>query len=83
MTRATERMTRYVDGVDLGVGDVIDYSAEGFTVVRFGPYDSPLIPITGPGRIAYNHRGEGFAVYDQSPVRVLAAALPVSAVTPK
>jgi hypothetical protein len=57
------------------VGDVLDsFGTEGFQILRFGPLDSPLEPITGPGRIGYNHRGEGMAVHDNYPVRLRVAS---------
>jgi hypothetical protein len=63
----------FVPGADLRVGDVIDYTPQGFVIACFGPYDSPLIPTTGPGRIAYTADGRGMAVYDKHPVRVRTA----------
>ena len=63
-------MSGYVTGSEVRVGDVIDYGRDGWIVVRFAAYDSPLIPVTGPGRIAVNPSGDGFAVYDNHPVRM-------------
>lgn len=63
--------TSYRRGSELVLGDVIDaFGTEGFQIVRWGEYDSPLIPITGPGRIGYNHRGDGMAIYDNHPMRI-------------
>lgn len=61
-------------GQDVTVGDVLDYTSEGFQIVRFGEYNSPLIPITGPGRIAYNYRDDPIVVYDQHFVRLRISA---------
>lgn len=68
--RASRPRSEYRNGAELQVGDVIDYTAEGFQIVRWGEYDSPLIPITGPGRIGYDYQGNGMAIYDNHPVRV-------------
>lgn len=62
---ADQQPTLHIIGADLKVGDVIDYGSGGFAVVGFDA-DSPL----SGGRIAYDYRNEGFAVYDDALVRI-------------
>lgn len=52
---------RHKFGREIVVGDVLAYTPAGFRVARFGPYDPPT---GGPGRIAYNHAGEGMVVFE-------------------
>jgi hypothetical protein len=63
-------VSRYVPGAEVAVGDCIDYTPAGWIVAYFTEYVSPLIPITGPGRIAHRSDGASMAVYDKHPVRL-------------
>lgn len=66
----TTRTTAHKMGRDITVGDVIDSGQDGILIAAFREYDSPLIPITGPGRIGYNASGVEIAVYDNHSMRV-------------
>jgi hypothetical protein len=66
--------TTHKMGRDIEVGDVVDYTPAGFQIASFTEYDSPLIPTTGPGRIAHALNGSAMAIYDNHPMRVRTAS---------
>lgn len=61
-------------GRDIKIGDgIVGIGSTPHVVIGFEPLDSPLEPITGPGRVAHTSGGVAFAVHDNHGMRVRTA----------